>query len=157
MDFDANSLEWLFGVLTRMHHYYIDKEMEKRKLGFAGFPPILFILSREMKGKPASQKELADFLGIRPSSVAIAVKRMEQACLVERVTDENDLRRNIVTITKPGEKLVRDAMKVFDEADRKMYDGFTEEEKEQLKQFFARIIQNLENLGVHSPAGFKKE
>ncbi len=157
MEFDANSLEWLFRVLNRMHLYYIDKEMEKQKLGFAGFPPILFVLSHEMKGKQASQKELADFLGIRPSSVAIAVKRMEQAGLVERVTDENDLRRNIVTITKPGEKLVRDSMKVFDEADRKMYDGFSEEEKEQLKQFFARIIQNLENLGVHSPAGFKKE
>jgi DNA-binding MarR family transcriptional regulator len=157
LDFDANSLEWLFRVLNRMHLYYIDKEMEKRNLGFAGFPPILFVLSHEMKGKPASQKELADFLGIRPSSVAIAVKRMEQAGLVERVADENDLRRNIVTITKPGEKLVRDSMKVFDEADRKMYDGFSEEEKEQLKQFFTRIIQNLENLGVHSPAGFKKE
>lgn len=157
MEYDSNSLEWLFRVLNRMHHYYIDKEMEKRGLGFAGFPPILFVLRHEMKGKQASQKELADFLGIRPSSVAIAIKRMEQTGLVERVTDENDLRRNIVTITKQGEKLVKDSMRVFDEADRKMYDGFSEEEKEQLKTFFIRIIQNLENLGILSPGGFKKE
>ena len=157
MEYDANAIEWLLRALTRMHHYYIDREMEKRGLGFSGFPPILFVLHNELKGRLASQKELADFLGIRPSSITASIKRMEKAGLVEKVHDEGDLRRNIITLTKKGRELVENSLHVFDDVDRKMYEGFSEEEKEQLKAFYLRIINNLENLGVQSPAGFKKE
>jgi len=157
MEYDSNAIEWLFRALNRMHLNYIENEMEKKGLDRASHPPILFILRYEMKNKAASQKELVDILGIRPSTVAVSIKRMENAGLVKKVTDDADLRKNIITLTEKGEKLVEESHLLFDEIDRKMYDGFTEEEKEQLKKFYIRIMKNLGNLGVQSPSGFKKE
>jgi DNA-binding MarR family transcriptional regulator len=110
-----------------------------------------------LNSKIASQKELADFLGIRPSSLAISIKRMEKAGLVRRVTDRNDLRRNIITLTKKGEQLVRECTLVFDDIDKRMYEGFSAEEKEQLRKYYIRIINNLEKLGVQPPVQFSKE
>ena len=113
MEFDSNSIEYLFRTLHRMHINYIDKEMGKRSLGVSRFPPILFILHNEMKGKSASQKELADILGITPASLATSIKRMEKSGLVKKVTDKKDLRRNIITLTAAGEQFVRESMLVF--------------------------------------------
>jgi DNA-binding MarR family transcriptional regulator len=140
-----------------MHLNYIDKEMGKRGIGVSRFPPILFILHNEMKGKSASQKELADFLGITPASLAISIKRMEKSGLVKKTTDKKDLRRNIITLTATGEQFVQDSMLVFDNVDRKIYEGFTDKDKEQLKAFYIRIIQNLEKLGIQPPVQFSKE
>lgn len=157
MEYDSNSLEWLFRTLHRMHLNYLDREMGKRGLGVSGFPPILFILRFEMKGKTASQKELADFLGITPASLATSIKRMEKSALVKKVTDKNDLRRNIITLTAKGERLIQKSMLVFDDIDRRIYEGFSDEEKERLKKFYIRIIQNLEKMGVQPPVQFGKE
>jgi MarR family transcriptional regulator for hemolysin len=111
-----------------MHHKYVDREMVRKRLG-AGFQPLAFILRYEMRGKKASQKELADFMGITQASLTASIKRMEKAGLVEKVTDKNDLRRNIGTLTSKGEKLVRDSTKALDEIDRKMYDGFSDQDR----------------------------
>lgn len=157
MEFDSHSIEYLFRTLHRMHVNYIDKEMGKRAPGVSGFPPILFILHNEMKGKTASQKELADILGITPASLAISIKRMVKSGLLKKVTDKNDLRRNIITLTSKGEEFVQESMLIFDEIDRRMYEGFIGEEKEQLKEFYIRIIQNLEKLGVQPPIQFSQE
>jgi DNA-binding MarR family transcriptional regulator len=157
MEFDSNAIEWVFRALNRMHLNYIENELEKRGFSKMSHPPILFILRYEMSDKVASQKELADFLGVRPSTIAISIKRMEKAGLVRKVSDGNDLRRNIITLTEKGEKLVDESSLVFDEIDKRMYEGFTEEEKEKLKKYYIRIMKNLENMGIQSPVQFRKE
>ena len=157
MEYDSNALEWLFRALNRMHLNYIENEMEKRGMDKAAHPPILFILRHAMKNKAASQKELADFLGIRPSSLAISIKRMENAGLVKKITDKSDLRRNIITLTEKGERFIDEILTVFNDIDTRMYEGFSPEEKDRLKNYYIRIMKNLEKLGVQSPVQFRKE
>ncbi len=156
MEDGSKTIEWLFRMLTGMHHNYLRNEFEKRGLREASHPHILFTLRYKTKDKMASQKELSDALRISPATVAVSIKRMEKSGLVRKVSDRNDLRRNLITLTEKGEKLVDESAAVFGEFEKRMYEGFTENEKTQLKHFYLRIIQNLENTGIQPPAHIKR-
>ena len=153
----GNDLDTLFRTIFHMHVNCAKKEFNKRGIKPAGHPPILFILRHESVNMAASQKELADKLGISPPTVAISIKRMERAGLVHKVADESDLRRNLITLTEKGIELVDQSQTVFKEVNEGMFRGFSEKEQEQLKAFFLRIVSNLETMGAQPPENLKKE
>lgn len=156
MEYDPTGLEWLFRTFDRMHHNYIKAELIKRGFGEASHPPILFMLKFEAKDMTASQKEIADAIGISPPTVAISLKRMQKAGLVQKASDEKDLRRNHVTITEKGLQLVDECAAVFGDVEQGIFNNFSEKEREQLKGFYIRMIQNLESMGAQLPARFKR-
>lgn len=105
----------------------------------------------------ASQKELGDAIGISPPTVAISVKRMEKAGLLCKISDEKDLRRNVITLTKKGVEYIEECLSIFDKTDRSVFDGFSELEREQLKRFYLRMIKNLETMGARLPNQLKRK
>ncbi len=156
MEYNRNDLEWLFRTFDRMRHNCIKAEFENRSLLEASHPLILFTLRYEMKDMTASQKEIGDAIGISPPTVAISIKRMEKTGLVHKVSDETDLRRNLITLTEKGMNLVEECSLAFNKIARGMFEGFSETERAQLKEFYIRMIQNLESMGVQSPAQLKR-
>ncbi len=108
-----------------------------------GQPRILHVVS-EMDG--ATQKEIAEKLGVSPASFAMSIKRMQRAELLEKVCDEKDLRVNLIRLTEKGRKLDSLCLQKMTETDKQMLDGFTQEEIEQLDRYLARIYQNLEHI-----------
>ncbi|MCR4431741.1 MAG: MarR family transcriptional regulator [Tepidanaerobacteraceae bacterium] len=156
MEYDPNALEWLFRTFERMHHNCIKSEFARRGLSEASHPAILFSLKYEVRNMAASQKDIAQMLGISPPTVAISLKRMEKAGLVRKIVDENDLRRNLITLTDKGLQLLEECENTFYEIDRNIFNGFSDEEREQLKKFYIRMIYNLESMGVQPPAQLKR-
>lgn len=152
MEGNQNDLEWLFRTFDRMHRNCIRSEFQKRGIQEASHPSVLFALRYDMKDMKASQKELGDFVGISPPTVAISIKRMVKADLVRKVADERDLRRNIITLTPKGVEFVEECANAFDNIDRGMFAGFSEMEQEQLKAWYIRMIRNLESMGAQPPA-----
>mgnify|MGYP000992176151 CR=1 FL=1 len=152
-----NDLETLFCAITHMHMTCAKKEFDKRGIKPVGHPPILFILRHESENMAASQKKIADKLGISPPTVAISIKRMEKAGLVHKIADESDLRRNLITLTDKGLKQVDETKTVLEKIDESMFRGLTEEEQAQLKTLFLRIVSNLEAMGAQPPGNLKKE
>jgi len=151
-----NDLRWLFHSLDRMHHNCIKAEFEKRGLCKASHPHILFAIRYEMKGAGVSQRELADVIGISPTTVAISIKRMEKAGLICKKPDKNDKRRNIIALTKKGKKITEECSAAFNEINRDVFKGFTKAEQEQLKKFYLRMIKNLELRGARLPVYLKR-
>jgi DNA-binding MarR family transcriptional regulator len=156
MEHDQNALEWLFRTLDRMHHNCMKAEFDKRGLSEASHPAILFVLKHEIEDTSASQKEIADLIGISPVTVAISIKRMERSGLIRKVADPNDLRRNLITITEKGLKLTTECEKAIDDIDVGMFKGFSSEECRSLKTFYIKMIHNMESMGVQIPAKLKK-
>ncbi len=75
----------------------------------------------------ASQKELADRLGVTPAAVTVALKKIEQDGYIER-TLGSDARYNEIKITEKGKSLVNRTRELFMAADTAMFSGFTDEE-----------------------------
>ena len=86
---------------------------------------ILMHLSR--CDKLPSQKELADHLDVTPAAVTCALKKIESDGYIER-TLGHDNRYNELRITEKGKELVNLSKQMFSDADRAMFDGFTEDE-----------------------------
>jgi len=68
---------------------------------------LLQVIAAAPSGQPASVSYLADRMVLRHNSTVELVDRAERAGLVRRHTDERDLRRSIIKLTRTGEQLLR--------------------------------------------------
>jgi DNA-binding MarR family transcriptional regulator len=129
----------------RMHKSLIDSRV--REIGIHRTQHrILMHLSRD--GMLPSQKELAERLDVTPAAVTGALKKIEQDGYVER-TLGHDTRYNEIKITEKGKAMVALTRKKFSEADKAMFDGFTDEELDIyiscLEKLQANIRKQTEN------------
>ncbi|MBP3401598.1 MAG: MarR family transcriptional regulator [Clostridia bacterium] len=77
--------------------------------------------------KLPSQKELAEHLDVTPAAVTGALKKIEKDGYVER-TLGHDNRYNELRITDKGRELVELSRELFAEADKSMFEGFSDDE-----------------------------
>lgn len=103
--------------------------------------PLLVILG---KNNGISQRELADKLGIKPSTVTISIHRLEKNDLVECRPDENDRRRSRLYLSEKGKHFREKMAQVMEMNERFMMRGFSKSEVELLEHFLERIIHNME-------------
>lgn len=151
MNSENVELEWLFRIFNRMRHNKIRKEFKNRGVSKVSHPHILFILRYESEEKGLYQKDLCNKLGISPSTVAISLQRMEKVGLVKKEVDAGDQRRNLVTITEKGKEFIDKCKNEIDKIDQKLLEGFSQEEKNDLKNFYIRMIKNLGKAGESLP------
>lgn len=134
----------LFHSVHRARINAVNAQLHARGLSDLGSPMILFILDHHGKqGEIASQRELAQALHVSPATIATSLKSLERLGYVEKRVDEQDARRNRVIITEKGVNAVKACFEVFQEIDRRMMDGLSEEEKENLTLLHTKILSNL--------------
>ena len=134
----------LFHSVHRTHINAVNAQLHARGLSDLGSPMILFILDHHgTQGEIASQRELAQVLHVSPATIATSLKSLERLGYVEKRVDEQDARRNHVIITEKGVNAVKACFEVFQEIDRRMMDGFSEEEQEHLALLHTKILNNL--------------
>ena len=76
----------------------------------------------------STQNQIAKRMRVSPSSLSMSIKRMEKQKLVERVTPDNDLRRNELHLTEAGEAVSLTCKTVIMELHQQLLAGFSEEE-----------------------------
>ncbi len=102
---------------------------------------ILFCLSRE---EGITQLELSRRAGLKPPTVSVALKHLEDEGYIVRETDEDDKRAARVYLSDKGHALERDNDERFVTVDNEMMAGFSPEEIELLRSMLLRIRDNLE-------------
>lgn len=125
--------------LNIMHRILINRLALKNDMYFGQFPILEYVKNNDM----CTQKDISDFLKITPPSIAISIKRMQKAGLLEKINDENDLRCNRVSITKKGIESFEVCKNDFNIIDVKVFKGFEEKELEFLYDCFGRMLENL--------------
>lgn len=90
-----------------------------------------------------SMKELERYFGIAQSTVAGIVSRLEQKDLVEALGDTDDKRIKLVHITSAGERCCAEAACQMEEAEEKLLQGFTSEERKLLNHLLIKVADNL--------------
>lgn len=128
-----HKLEKLY-VAKRTAMYGLISESPK-KLYFGQMPILRYI----MKHNGCTQAELAEHLGVSPASIATSTKRMQNAGLLEKRDDANNLRRKNLYITGDGIENYTYFKKVFDAFDKKVYDGISKKELD----VFSRVVDKM--------------
>lgn len=136
---DKNSIYGLFKELIREHFIRREKLLSDLKL-FRGQAPVLLLLS-EKEG--ITQKEIAEKLKIKPSTVTLIIRRMKRRGLILTVKDTQDKRFTKIYLSDEGKKLICRLKKVFKQLETEMFKNFEEEDLKKLENYFQKIISNL--------------
>ena len=116
---------------------------QKTTIDFPLHPGQLHLLEFINLNAGCTQAEVAEKLMVSPASVAVSTKRMEKTGLIEKRIMKDNLRCNRLYITEKGRKLSERCRKAFDEFDRVMFSGFSEDELEGLKICLDRLLDNI--------------
>lgn len=133
------SLYSLLWQIIRQHfirHHHLLSRIGLHK----GQPQILAILW-ERDG--LTQKDIAESLRVRPSTITVMLRRMEKAGLLRRETDPQDMRVSRVYLTEKGRGLRREIEEIMKILEDECFANFTFEEKILLRRFFMQIRDNL--------------
>ncbi len=138
-DSGTDSVELILSQFIKAHRQI--KFMHLAKLGlYPGQPPLLAALCRN---DGCSQKELVDCLSVKPPTIAVTIRRMEKAGLLERRADTGDMRKTKVFITDKGRELHSKVDEITNEIENQCFNGFTEAEKVLVRRFLIQMRDNL--------------
>lgn len=138
-DIDLNPVK-LIGQITRKFSRVVDLPI--KELGFAMSQlPVLVALKQNVI---ASQAELAKVAQVEQSSMAQLLNRMERDGLVQRVSDPNDGRSKLISLTNHASQQMPQAKAIMNAACLQALAGFDSEEQALLYALLMRISANLD-------------
>ncbi len=108
-----------------------------------GSLPVWLVLISLKSGQPASQRKLAEAVGVQGATLTHHLNAMESAGLVTRRRDPANRRLHLVGLTSEGDALflrLRDAAAAFD---RRLRAGLSESEASQLEALLTRLRDNV--------------
>ncbi|MEV7181881.1 MarR family winged helix-turn-helix transcriptional regulator [Kitasatospora sp. NPDC093679] len=80
-------------------------------------------------GSATSQQELATRLGVAPSLIVVLADQLQELGAVERVRDPEDRRRQVLTLTTEGRRLLARCAEAAEAADAELTAGLTEPQR----------------------------
>lgn len=125
--------------IIKMHFMKCHCELSKLNL-YPGQERLLYYL---IKKDGLSQKDLCEKLNVKPSTIAVMLKRMENTGLFIRVPDEKDKRITRIFITDKGKDINNEIMKIHETFGKICFNNVSEEEKIILKRILMQIRENL--------------
>ena len=124
----------------RLHRRALEKQLQVTGLYRAQHRTLMHLA----KNPGISQTELAKSLDVTTATVAVTLKKLEQDGYVTKKIDRADNRFHQIEITEKGKQIVEESEHIFSNVNEVMLQQFSEEEKEQLLQFFDRLCDNLQ-------------
>lgn len=136
----TSDFTFLLNGITRLQHMYLIRSAQEIGLS-SGQPPVLMSLAAE---NLQTQKELCEWIRIKPASMTNVLQRMERDGLIARIRDAKDMRNMRVSITDTGYEKFLELFEKGSYIDEICLKGFCEEEKEQVIEFLSRIMENMD-------------
>ena len=121
-----------------------------------GSLPVWLVLISLKSGRLASQRELADAVGVQGATLSHHLNAMESAGLVTRRRDPRNRRLHLVELTGAGEALFSRLREVAFAFDQRLRKGLTEQDVDQLEALLARLRENV-NPGNVNPENVSSE
>jgi DNA-binding MarR family transcriptional regulator len=104
------------------------------------------LLMKIFRNKYASQKELAKSMEVSTATIAVSLKKLEKGGYIQKIMDKSDNRFNQIVITEKGNQVVEQSKQIFDDSEKKILQGFTDEEKSTLYAMIQRLHDNLSKM-----------
>lgn len=90
-----------------------------------------------------TNSQIVDELDIRPSSVSVMVKKLEEEGLVERHDSTEDKRVSLISLTEKGKETITSSHNFKTEFSDELFDSLTKEEQETLGQLLNKLTTGL--------------
>ncbi len=140
----------------RMHKYqfrYLRHLIDRAGL-YKGEPRLILTIVKE---EGHTQAELAKILCIKPATLTVMIQRMEAAGLIQRKTDEKDLRLLRVYSTSKGREISKKTETIFLDAICTIFEGIEEKDLIVYKNVLEKITERLKAYCEKEQKAGKKE
>lgn len=128
----------------RMHHSCIERRIQQMGIHRSQHMILMYLAHN---AQVSSQKELAGVFNVSTAAIANTMKTLERNGYICRVSDEEDTRKNIISITEKGRDIVEMTTMEFEAVDREMFKGITEEQLENFCNVLEILRSNLQKMG----------
>ena len=158
MDFLQNEIEEksLQGLLMEVNRRCLTLVFHQlMELGV--YPGQIPVLGRIVQKEGSSQKEIADFLHIKPPTVNVSITRLEKAGLVCRRQDEKDQRVSRIYMTDKGKDIIEQAMEKVRRNEQSLFENFNEAELCLMRRFLLQILDNIDGISDPMEKDHKKK
>ena len=123
---------------------YSRVEQKLTKYGLVKGQAHLLVIIRDNDG--CTQKELAEILDVKYSSMSERLNKLENMGYIERMVDDNNSKFKRIFITQEGKTAATQCRRIQKEFNEILYKGFTKKDIKQFEMYFNKIDRNLENL-----------
>jgi DNA-binding MarR family transcriptional regulator len=134
------SIGTLISSISRAHLRYLFTEIEKHGITGGQYQFLLGLSKQD----GITQEELASNFHMNQSTIARALKKLEDAGMVLRKTDDTNRRKNIITVTDNGRR-VTSKIQLTDEKWEENVHSLSKTEKSTFKKMLMKVLQ--ESLG----------
>lgn len=138
-----NALARLSRQIHRMEHWMANSDLSGGQKLQRWQTRLLFLISQN---NGSSQRELAEAMDVRPSSMTEMVLKMEHAGLITRKQDEKDQRVMRIFLTETGEKAAAQFSAATIDLTSTMFNCLTPEEQSQMLALVEKISAGMESI-----------
>ncbi len=137
---EKEKLGRLLSNVCRMHGTKADHFLDQLGI-YRGQAILLKILSKK---DGMTHSEIADILEISPAATTKVIKRMEQNHYIMRKPDLKDERVSRVYIQEAGFAIINQIDKLFQQLDRIMFEGFSDNDLIKFHELLSLMRDNLQ-------------
>lgn len=132
-------LHMIFGQIAHLSKYGAMRLLDEIDIN-PGQAGILFVLNKHGK---LSQRELAEKTGVKPPSMTVALRKIEELGYVRKEPDEKDQRIIRIALTNEGRQYISQVKKVIGNIEKIMFQDISEEEQLLLRKLVLKMQENL--------------
>lgn len=132
-------LEEVMRKITQRKYHIIEIRLAKYNL--VNGQAELLLLIKDNDGM--TQNELANFLGIKDSSMSVRLNKLEKNGYIVREVDSENLKKKRIYITSAGKTASIQCRKILREIEEQLWSGFTKKDIRQLEKYFDKMQKNI--------------
>ncbi|KAA2277442.1 MarR family transcriptional regulator [Staphylococcus haemolyticus] len=133
--------QYLVRMLAHEMKHYADRKLDEYNVTQEQSHTLGYMYRHKDRG--ITQNELLKTFKRKGSTVSSTLKGLENKGLIYRMVDPDDSRRKNLKLTQEGMQLVESFVSIFDDIEAILVKDFNESEKQQLKDLFERMLNNI--------------
>ncbi len=136
---DGISLGRFVSIIHRNHIIYLNRSLKPFALSYGQFPVLMFISNNP----DISQDTLSKVFCIDKGAIARAVGKLESSGMINRVIDPENRRAVKLSLTKKGEMMLTELIKVEHTWETDVFSGFSSDEKDTILKYMNQMTEKI--------------
>lgn len=139
---DEKPIGYRLNESARLFNELVKKMMTRRGISRTYFEIISYLKRHD--GVAITQKDICEYLMMRPSTISLTLQKMEYEGLIARKKDLDDCRKMIITLTSKGEAKGLEFRSIFKSCDDILLDSISVEEKDELYKILEKLNERMD-------------
>ena len=130
-----------FRIITQASYSKVENKL--KKYGLVKGQAQLLLLIRDNEG--CTQKDLANILNVKYSSMSERLNKLEALGYIEKDTDKDNLKYKRIYITSAGKTAAIQCRRIQHDFFENLYDGFSQKDLKAFNKYLEKLCSNIIN------------